>query len=217
MRHVAHLECIDALALLAIRGDTRDLPMINAQIDLPINGRSHKFSRETCEMSELVSNGWHLMTTFLLYRQAMQGVDSSFFFYIHSGHERGNPSYTAHTHSTRSHLRRISDEPAHGTQQSQPRSNPSTLAVQPLAVSPKRKWPQLERQRSVTTIQNAYLSIKLTGQNVRQIATQPMSPVEVRTLLIIWSGTEQCANGLNETENHSDQPGYGMRMPYGTL
>lgn len=99
MRHVAHLEGIDALALLTIRGDARDLPMINAQIDLPINGRSHEFSRETCEMSELVSNGWHLMTTFLLYRQAMQGVDSSFFFYIHSGHERGNPSYTAHTHT----------------------------------------------------------------------------------------------------------------------
>lgn len=74
MRHVAHLEGVDALALLAIRGDARDLPMINAQIDLPINGRSHEFSRETCEMSELVSNGWHLMTTFLLYRQAMQGL-----------------------------------------------------------------------------------------------------------------------------------------------
>lgn len=73
MRHVAHLEGIDPLALLAIRGDARNLPMINAQIDLPINGRSQEFNGETCEMSELVSNGWHLMTTYLLYRQAMQG------------------------------------------------------------------------------------------------------------------------------------------------
>lgn len=43
MRHVAHLEGVDPLALLAIRGDARNLPMINAQIDLPINGRSHEF------------------------------------------------------------------------------------------------------------------------------------------------------------------------------
>lgn len=41
MRHVAHLERVDALALLAVRGDARYLPMINAQIDLQINGRSH--------------------------------------------------------------------------------------------------------------------------------------------------------------------------------
>lgn len=62
MRHVAHLEGIDALTLLTIRDDARHLPMINAQIDLQINGRSQEFSGETCGMSELVANGWHLMT-----------------------------------------------------------------------------------------------------------------------------------------------------------
>lgn len=35
--HVAHLECVDALALLAVRCDARYLPMIHAQIDLQIN------------------------------------------------------------------------------------------------------------------------------------------------------------------------------------
>lgn len=63
MRHVTHLEGIDALTLLTIRDNARHLPMINAQIDLQINGRSHEFSGETCGMSELVANGWHLMTS----------------------------------------------------------------------------------------------------------------------------------------------------------
>lgn len=64
MRHVTHLEGIDALALVAIRCDARNLPMINAQIDLRINGRSLEFDGETCGMSELVANGWHLMTSY---------------------------------------------------------------------------------------------------------------------------------------------------------
>lgn len=52
---------------------------------------------------------------------------------------------------------------------------------------------------------------------MRQIAAQPMAPVEVGTLLVIRTGTEERSDGLQKAEYDRNQARYGMGMPDGAL